>query len=314
MTNHNYNTPDEGAQNWHEPLNANFEQLDTDVELRDTAENLSEYEPRVGAKFLATDTGVVYLGVETENDAGDPVVEWRKQGVLTQGDSLANEVVSEFAAVYGGLDNRASAPRSVVLGGKSNLASGRSAIAAGKRARAVHDGAVVFGDHTSSTVSSRSTGEFRSQMPVHAPAFYTTSARASKTDLAPGDPQDALDGVEALSVRSWELDADADGNRHVGPMAGEFAEQFDLGGEDSIATVDADGVALAAIQGLSERLDDTRIALDRKEERVDALERDLDRKDERIDALERDLDRKEARIDDLEARLAALEREQDGGV
>jgi chromosome segregation ATPase len=83
-------------------------------------------------------------------------------------------------------------------------------------------------------------------------------------------------------------------------MAGEFAEQFDLGGEDSIATVDADGVALAAIQGLSERLDDTRIALDRK--------------DERIDALERDLDRKEARIDDLEARLAALEREQDGGV
>ena len=300
MTNHSYNTPEEGAQNWHEPLNENFEQLDDDVELRDTDENLSEYEPRVGAKFLATDTGVVYLGVETENSAGDPVVEWRKQGVLTQGDSLANEAVSEFAAVYGGLDNRASAPRSVVLGGKSNLASGRSAIAAGKRARAVHDGAVVFGDHTSSTVSSRSTGELRSQMPVHAPAFYTTSARASKTDIAPVDPGEVLDGVEALSICSWELDADSDDSRHVGPMAEDFAEQFDLGGEDSIATVDADGVALAAIQGLSEQLDDARTALDRKEERIDALERDLDGREERIDA--------------LEARLAALEREQDGGA
>lgn len=234
MSNHSYNTPEKGAQNWHEPLNANFEQLDDDVELRDTSDNLDGYDPAPGAKFLATDTGVVYLGVETENSAGETVVEWRKQGVLTQGDSLADEVVSEFAAVYGGLDNRASAPRSVVLGGKSNLASGRSAIAAGKRARAVHDGAVVFGDHTSTRVSSRSTGELRSQMPVHAPAFYTTSARASKTNLAPVDPQEVLAGVEALSIRSWELDTDTDDSRHVGPMAGEFAEQFDLGGQGSI--------------------------------------------------------------------------------
>lgn len=92
-------------------------------------------------------------------------------------------------------------------------------------------------------------------MPVHSPAFYTTSARASKTDIEPVDPGEVLHGVEALSICSWELDADSDDSRHVGPMAGEFANQFDLGGEGSIATVDADGIAFAAIQGLSERLD-----------------------------------------------------------
>jgi len=92
-------------------------------------------------------------------------------------------------------------------------------------------------------------------MPVHAPAFYTTSARASKTDIEPVDPGEVLHGVETLSICSWELDADSDDSRHVGPMAGEFANQFDLGGEGSIATVGADGIAFAAIQGLSERLD-----------------------------------------------------------
>ena len=92
-------------------------------------------------------------------------------------------------------------------------------------------------------------------MPVHAPAFYTTSARASKTDIEPVDPGEVLHGVETLSICSWELDADSDDSRHVGPMAGEFANQFDLGGEGSIATADADGIAFAAIQGLSERLD-----------------------------------------------------------
>jgi len=304
MSNHNYNTPDEGTANWHEPLNENFEQLDDDVEIRDTSDSLSEYEPMKNAKFLATDTGVVYVGVETENGEGETVVEWAKQGVLAQGDSFANEAVSDFAAVYGGLDNRASGPRSVVLGGKSNLASGRSSLAAGKRARAVHDGAVVFGDHTGAKISSRSTGELRSQMPVHAPAFYTTSARAAKTDIEPVDPGEALAGVEALSIRRWELDGEAGRGPHVGPMAGDFAEQFDLGGGDSIATVDADGVALAAIQGLAERLD-------RKAERVAQLAGERDRREERIDDLEDALAERDDRIDELSDRLAALEERLD---
>jgi len=60
--NHNLDTPVEGTLDWHIPLNANFEALDTAVELRDTAANRSNYVPKEGAKFLATDTGRVYLG------------------------------------------------------------------------------------------------------------------------------------------------------------------------------------------------------------------------------------------------------------
>lgn len=72
--NHNYNTPSEGTLNWDVPLNENFEQIDTDVEIRDTDANRTSYTPKDGAKFLATDTGTVYVGDGTS---------WNEVGSLT---------------------------------------------------------------------------------------------------------------------------------------------------------------------------------------------------------------------------------------
>lgn len=60
--NHDYRTPAKGESDWHLPLNRNFRNLDSDVELRDAETNLSDYEPKQGAKFLATDSGRVYIG------------------------------------------------------------------------------------------------------------------------------------------------------------------------------------------------------------------------------------------------------------
>ena len=60
--NHNYNQPKKETADWHIPLNSNFEQLDTDVEIRDTEANLNDYDPKGGAKFLSVDTGRTYLG------------------------------------------------------------------------------------------------------------------------------------------------------------------------------------------------------------------------------------------------------------
>jgi hypothetical protein len=60
--NHEYNVPQQGTQDWHNPLNENFEAFEVDIELRGTESNLGNYTPTAGAKFLATDTGVVYTG------------------------------------------------------------------------------------------------------------------------------------------------------------------------------------------------------------------------------------------------------------
>jgi len=60
--NHNYRRPSSGTTDWHIPLNENFTNLDRDVEIRDTDENRTNYQPKIGAKFFATDTEAVYLG------------------------------------------------------------------------------------------------------------------------------------------------------------------------------------------------------------------------------------------------------------
>jgi len=60
--NHDYNVPNKGDPDWHDPLNENFESYDTDIEVRDTRSNRSNYQPKAGAKFVATDTEEVFVG------------------------------------------------------------------------------------------------------------------------------------------------------------------------------------------------------------------------------------------------------------
>jgi len=68
-----------------------------------------------------------------------------------------------------------------------------------------------------------------------------------------------LEKVASLSVTHWKYKVEADGVKHLGPMAQDFHAAFGLGeSKTSIGTVDADGVALAAIQGLNQKLEETR--------------------------------------------------------
>lgn len=60
--NHNYKTPSKGESDWHIPLNDNFSQIDTDIEIRDTEQNRVNYTPKEGSKFLSVDTEHVFIG------------------------------------------------------------------------------------------------------------------------------------------------------------------------------------------------------------------------------------------------------------
>lgn len=90
-----------------------------------------------------------------------------------------------------------------------------------------------------------------------------SSDRNVKKDFDAVDPRQVLERVVALPIQEWTYRAEEAGVRHLGPMAQDFHEVFGLGANDTtIATVDADGVALAAIQGLNEKVEqkDARIA------------------------------------------------------
>ena len=80
-----------------------------------------------------------------------------------------------------------------------------------------------------------------------------TSDANVKENVVPVDAEAVLQGVAGLPISTWEYIA-TDGVAHMGPMAQDFYRAFGLGqGETTIAMVDADGVALAAIQALLAR-------------------------------------------------------------
>jgi hypothetical protein len=64
--------------------------------------------------------------------------------------------------------------------------------------------------------------------------------------------------VAALPMTQWNYKTDQAGVRHIGPMAQDFHVAFGLDGADDkhISVVDEGGVALAAIQGLNQKLDE----------------------------------------------------------
>ena len=104
-----------------------------------------------------------------------------------------------------------------------------------------------------------------SHMNVYGLTFNPGSDRNLKQDFKPVDPLAILDKVVALPVTEWAYKADSQ-TRHLGPVAQDFMAAFNLGSSDkSIATVDADGVALSAIQGLNQKLEETRAGLRQRE-------------------------------------------------
>ena len=107
------------------------------------------------------------------------------------------------------------------------------------------------------------------------------SDRNIKTDFAAINPAEVLARVTALPVQSWRYTNELARVRHIGPMAQDFMQAFRLGNDDKIiGYVDENGVALAAIQGLNQKVDELKKELSRRDtenaelkQRLEALEK-----------------------------------------
>jgi hypothetical protein len=85
--------------------------------------------------------------------------------------------------------------------------------------------------------------------------FVARSDRNMKTRIESVNPSEVLNRVLTLPVSTWAFTNELN-DTHMGPMAQDFHAAFGLGADDKhIATVDADGVALAAIQGLNQKVE-----------------------------------------------------------
>jgi hypothetical protein len=111
-------------------------------------------------------------------------------------------------------------------------------------------------------------------------AWASVSDRAVKSNVQPVDAREALTKVLKLPISTWNYNAQDESIRHIGPMAQDFHAAFGVGEDDKhITAIDADGVALAAIQGLHQLILD-------KEQVIDAQQRQINELSARLTKLE----------------------------
>ena len=189
----------------------------------------------------------------------------------TVGGGIANTASNEHATVGGGISNTASGKRATVPGGNENTAAGDYSFAAGRRAKANSDGCFVWGDSTDADVACNSNNCWVARasggvyfytnagltsgmyLSVGGSSWNAVSARERKENFASVDVQELVARLAEVPITTWNYRSQDSAVRHIGPMAEDFNALIDgLGGEgeDYINTLDADGVALAAIQGL----------------------------------------------------------------
>ena len=196
-----------------------------------------------------------------------------------------------YSTVSGGYGNFSTGFGATVPGGYASYAVGDYSFAAGLRAKANHQGSFVWADSqfadfastTTDQVSFRCLGGVRfttgsgaaNQTVGWTPgdgSWSFSSDRDLKEEFHPVNGSEVLEKVARLPISEWNYKGYS--QRHIGAMAQDFHAAFPLN-ESTTTLNDADlhGVALAAIQGLNEKVKEKDAKIGELEKRLSDLER-----------------------------------------
>jgi len=205
-------------------------------------------------------------------------------GIVAGSGNLASGLGS---FIGGGIDNIASGSRSAIPGGWDNEADGSYSFAAGHHARANEARCFVWNGNSSfaiadsqrtngpGSVTMRGPGGFRffsssgtsttgAELVAGSGSWSSMSDRNSKENVDLVDGDELLARLSLIPIAKWNYIDQEDGIRHIGPMAQDFYAAFGVGEADThISNVDADGVALAAIQALAKQVVELRDEIER---------------------------------------------------
>jgi trimeric autotransporter adhesin len=198
----------------------------------------------------------------------------------------------------------------VAPGGFDNLAAGEHSFAAGQRAQALHGGAFIWADSSrtdpstpfggipfsssaSNQFSVRATGGVRfithtngttgAELAPGSGTWSSVSDRNAKENFSRVNGRAILEKVAELPLAMWNYKSQDKSIRHIGPMAQDFHSTFGVGENDrTITTVDADGVALGAIQGLNQKLEEQ---IKAKDSQIKSLERRVEKLESLLNTL-----------------------------
>jgi hypothetical protein len=235
-----------------------------------------------------------------------------------------NNISANYGVIGGGEYNRSGGLYSSVPGGFYNAAYGTASFAAGEAAEALSDysfvwsdGTYLFDDQGTNTFNVLASGGTYIYsglgvgvvLDANRSSWTTISDRNKKKNFKPVDCEKVLEKLVAMPIQQWNYKWEKDTDTpNLGPMAQDFKPAFYPGrDEKGISTLEFDGVELAAIQGLNQKL----------EERDQHLQAALKEKDAKIAQLEKALadlessqqqkaEQWEARFEKLQKLVASL--------
>jgi len=249
-------------------------------------------------------------------------------GGSTVDGGYSNRASGDLSTVGGGYLNTASGAYATIPGGSGNRADGDYSFAAGRGAKANSQGCFVWGDSTDADVTCNNNDQFIVRasggvyfytngtltsgvsVPAGGNAWSAVSDRNLKENFAPVDGQEVLARLAEVPVTAWNYKSQDPAVRHIGPVAQDFYAAFGLGEDDEhISTVDADGVALAAIQGLYQLVQEKEAQVASLRSQVASLRSQAASQQAEFDGLLQERDVQQKQITDLEKRLVALEQQ-----
>ena len=205
-----------------------------------------------------------YTGVLTSSHGGDALSQNRVEQLYSDGEAMifANFLDKPFYFYQGG-GYSSTSHVSLTIGGNGN---------------------VGIGTTTPSNPLEMASGAYVSSGGV----WTNVSDRNLKENFTSVNDKSLLEKIASLPISEWNYKAENSSVKHIGPVAQDFYAAFNLGEDDKhISTVDASGVALAAIQ---------------------SLDRQAKEQDSRIAALQQQNATLQQQNAALDARLTALER------
>jgi hypothetical protein len=257
-----------------------------------------------GGYNLASDTYATVSGGTQNEASGSGAVVSGGAGNLssnnqsTVGGGLGNQASGAYATVSGGQGNLASGDYSSIPGGLQNQAQGEYSFAGGHRAivQENHSGVFLFADSVEADFSSeqadefgiRATGGVRFltgvdedgdpisgvELPPGSGSWASTSDRGMKENFTDVNQLQILEMVVNIPISEWNYKSQDASIRHIGPTSQDFFTAFGAGEDEfHISSVDADGVSLAAIQGLYQLVEEKDFQIKMLEDRIEKIER-----------------------------------------
>jgi hypothetical protein len=161
----------------------------------------------------------------------------------------------------------AAAPALRVQNDGGTTPNGALSVSANVTATAANSIIAQFGNVSSFVVTITNDGT------IYSKGVALTSDRNAKESFRTVNGTLILEKVAALPMTEWDY-KDTPGIRHLGPMAQDFHAAFGLNGPDNthISVVDQGGVALAAIQGLNQKLEQKQTEIAELKSRLEKLE------------------------------------------